>query len=327
MRALWQDVYGAPEAVLSVREVERPEVPDDGVLVRVHAASIHVGDCYVIQGLPKVMRPVFGLRRPKSAIPGTDIAGTIEAVGSAVEGWKPGDEVFGNCTGAFAEYAVTSASELVTKPDGLDFQSTSALGVSALTALEAIRDHLGVGPGQKVLVTGASGGVGSFAVQVAKSLGAEVTAVCSARNADLARSIGADHVIDYTSKDVTQGEERYDRILDNVGANSMSDMRKVLTPDGLLLSNGAPVGGWFGGLGNPLRGMFWSIVSKQQARPFISTYSQANGQALKELAEEGKIKPVIDEVYPLDDGIAAVAHVAAGHTQGKTIIDMRPASD
>ena len=327
MRALYQEVYGEPETVLSVRELERPEVPDDGVLVRVAAASIHVGDCFVIQGLPKAMRPIFGLRRPKSAIPGTDIAGTIEAVGSAVQDWEPGDEVFGNCTGAFAEYAVTSASELVAKPAGLDFESTSALGVSAQTALQAIRDRLGVEPGQKVLVTGASGGVGSFAVQVAKALGAEVTAVCSARNAELVESIGADHVIDYTSHDFTAGAERYDRILDNVAAHAMSDTRKALVPDGLLLSNGAPVSGWFGGLGNPLRAMLWSMVSKQQARPFVSTYSQADGQALKELVEEGKIKPVIDRVSPLDDGPAAVAHVATRHARGKTIITMGQAAD
>lgn len=327
MRALYQEVYGEPEVVLSVRELERPTMSDDGVLVRVAAASIHVGDCFVIQGLPKAMRPIFGLRRPRSAVPGTDIAGTVEAVGSAVQDLKPGDEVFGNCTGAFAEYAVASASELVAKPTGLDFEGTSALGVSAQTALQAIRDHLGVEPGQRVLVTGASGGVGSFAVQVAKALGAEVTAVCSARNAELAESIGADHVIDYTSQDFTAGADRYDRILDNVAAHSMSDTRKVLTPDGLLLSNGAPVSGWFGGLGNVFRSMLWSMVSKQQTRPFISTYSQADGQTLKELVEEGKIAPVIDRVSPLDDGPAAVAHVASGHTQGKTIITMGRAAD
>jgi NADPH:quinone reductase-like Zn-dependent oxidoreductase len=268
------------------------------------------------------MRPIFGLRRPKSAIPGTDIAGTVEAVGRSVEGWRPGDEVFGNCTGAFAEFAVAAASELVAKPAGIDFESTSALGVSAQTALQAIRDQLKVESGQKVLVTGASGGVGSFAVQVAKAFGAEVTAVCSARNAELVESIGADHVIDYGSEDFTTHAGRYDRILDNIAAHSMSDTRKALTPDGLLLSNGAPVGGWFGGLGNPLRAMLWSMVSKQQARPFVSTYSQADGQTLKEMAEEGKVKPVIDRVFSLDDGAAAVAHVATGHARGKTIISV-----
>ena len=322
MRALWQEVYGEPKAVLAIREVDQPAVADDGVLLRVHSASIHVGDCYVIQGLPKAMRPIFGLRRPKSAIPGTDLAGTIESVGSAVEDWQPGDEVFLSTTGAFAEYAAVSAADLVAKPEGLDFESASTLCVSAQTALQAMRDHLAVESGHKVLVTGASGGVGSFAVQVAKAFGAEVTAVCSARNAELVRSIGADHVIDYTSTDFTQGEERYDRILDNVGAHSMSDTRKVLTPDGLLLSNGAAVGGWFGGLGHVFRSMLWSVASKQQARPFVSTYSRADGEALKALVEEGKVKPVIDSVFPLDDGADAVAHVAAGHAQGKTIITM-----
>jgi NADPH:quinone reductase-like Zn-dependent oxidoreductase len=325
MRALYQEVYGEPEAVLAVREVDQPEVPDDGVLVRVHAASIHIGDCHVVRGLPKAMRPIFGLRRPKSPIPGTDIAGTVEAVGGGVSEWRPGDEVFGNCTGAFAEFAVASASELVAKPAGLDFESTSALGVSAQTALQAIRDQLRVEAGQKVLITGASGGVGSFAVQVAKALGAEVTAVCSGRNAELVESIGADHVIDYTAEDFTKGTERYDRILDNIGARSMSETRKALTPDGLLLSNGSPVGGWFGGLGNPLRALLWSMVSKQQARPFVSTYSRGDGETLKDLAEGGKVKPLIDRVFTLDEGAAAVAHVATGHGRGKTVITMAEA--
>ena len=322
MRALWQEVYGEPEAALSVREVDRPKVPDDGALVRVAAASIHIGDCHVIRGLPKAMRPIFGLRRPRSSIPGTDLAGTIDEVGPNVQGWKPGDEVFVTSTGAFAEYAVAKAADLVARPEGVDFERASTLCVSAQTALQAIRDHLGVQPGQTVLITGASGGVGSFAVQIAKAFGAEVTAVCSARNAELVRSIGADHVIDYTTQDFTRGEERYDRILDNVAAHSMSDTRSVLTPDGLLLSNGAPVHGWFGGLGNVFRSMLWSVASKQQARPFVSTYSQADGQTLKALAEEGKIRPVIDKIFPLDDGPAAVAHVAAGHSQGKTVITM-----
>ena len=246
----------------------------------------------------------------------------MEAVGGGVEDWQPGDEVFGNCTGAFAEYAVAAASELVAKPAGLDFERASALGVSAQTALQAIRDHLRVASGQQVLVTGASGGVGSFAIQVAKALGAEVTAVCSARNVELVESIGADHVIDYGAEDFTTHAGRYDRILDNVAAHSMPDTRKALAPDGLLLSNGAPVGGWFGGLGNVFRASLWSMVSKQQARPFVSTYSRADGQALKELAEEGKVKPVIDRVFSLDDGAAAVAHVATRHAQGKTIISM-----
>ena len=322
MRALVQEVYGEPEDVLSLREVEQPEVPDDGVLVRVAAASVHIGDCYVIRGVPKMMRPVFGLRRPRSPIPGTDIAGTVEAVGSAVSEWQPGDEVFGNCTGAFAEYAVTKADQLAGKPENLDLAQTSALGVSALTALQAIGDQLGVKAGQKVLITGASGGVGSFAVQIAKALGAEVTAVCSTRNIERVTSVGADHVIDYTTEDFTQGTERYDRILDNVAAHPLGATRSVLTPGGLLLSNGAPVGGWFGGLGNVVRSMLASLVNKQQARPFVSTYKQADGEALKALVEEGKITPLIDQTFPLDEGVAAVAHVASGHAQGKSVITM-----
>ena len=322
MRALVQEVYGEPEDVLSLREVEQPEVPDDGVLVRVAAASVHIGDCYVIRGVPKMMRPVFGLRRPRSPIPGTDIAGTVEAVGRAVSEWQPGDEVFGNCTGAFAEYAVTKSDQLAGKPENLDCAQTSALGVSALTALQAIGDHLGVKAGQKVLITGASGGVGSFAVQIAKALGAEVTAVCSTRNIERVTSVGADHVIDYTTEDFTQGTERYDRILDNVAAHPLGATRSVLTPGGLLLSNGAPVGGWFGGLGNVVRSMLASLVNKQQARPFVSTYKQADGEALKALVEEGKITPLIDQTFPLDEGVAAVAHVASGHAQGKSVITM-----
>ena len=322
MRALVQEVYGEPEDVLSLREVEQPEVPDDGVLVRVAAASVHIGDCYVIRGVPKMMRPVFGLRRPRSPIPGTDIAGTVEAVGSAVSEWQPGDEVFGNCTGAFAEYAVTKADQLTGKPENLDLAQTSALGVSALTALQAIGDQLGVKAGQKVLVTGASGGVGSFAVQIAKSMGAEVSAVCSTRNIERVTSIGADHVIDYTAEDFTQGSERYDRILDNVAAHSLGATRGALAPDGLLSSNGAPVGGWFGGLSHVIKAMLSSMVNKQQARPFLSTYSQADGEALKVLVEEGKVAPLMDKTFPLDDGVAAVAHVATGHAQGKTAITM-----
>jgi NADPH:quinone reductase-like Zn-dependent oxidoreductase len=322
MRALFQEVYGEPEAVLSVREVERPEVPADRVLVRVHAASIHIGDCHVIRGVPKSMRLIFGLRRPKSPIPGTDIAGTVEAVGASVRGWKPGDEVFGNCTGGFAEYALAKPDELVRKPENLDYAGASAVGVSAQTALQALRDQLGVKPGHTVLVTGASGGVGSFAVQIAKALGAEVTAVCSSRNVERVAALGADHVIDYSAEDFTRGSERYDRILDQVAAHSMGETRQALKPDGILLSNGAPVGGWFGGLDSVVRALLTSLVNKQQAKPFVSTYRRSDGEALKALVEEGKLRPLMDQIYPLDEGPAAVAHVAGGHAQGKTVITM-----
>ena len=322
MRALYQEVYGEPEAVLSVREVSQPEVPEDGVLVRVTAASIHIGDCYVIRGLPKSMRPIFGLRRPRSVVPGTDMAGTVEVVGGSVTAWQPGDEVFGNCTGAFAEYAVAKADELAAKPHNLDLQRASALGVSAQTALQALRDHLDVKSGHSVLITGASGGVGSFAVQIAKSFGADVTAVCSTRNVERVTALGADHVIDYTAQDFTAGDERYDRILDNVGAQPMARVRGVLASDGRLLSNGAPVSGWFGGLGNVARAALPSMVNRQQARPFVSTYRQADAQALTAHSEAGELSPLLDRDLPLDDGVAAVARVASGHAQGKTLITM-----
>ncbi|MEX1295994.1 MAG: NAD(P)-dependent alcohol dehydrogenase [Candidatus Limnocylindrales bacterium] len=322
MRALFQDVYGEPEEVLSVREVEQPTFPDDGVLVRVHAASIHIGDCFVVRGVPKAMRPVFGLRRPKAEIPGMDLAGTVEAVGSAVTTVKAGDEVFGNGSGTFAEYAVAKADKLAPKPESLSFEEAAALGVSAQTALQALRDQLKVEAGMKVLVIGASGGVGSFAVQIAKSMGAEVTGVCSTPNVEMVRSLGADHVIDYKTEDYVGSSERYDRILDNVAARPMGQVRKLLTPEGKLLSNGAPVQGWFGGLGNVIRGLTVSMVNKQQARPFISVSTGEDARALAELVEAGKLKPAIGRTFSLDEGPQAVAYVATGHGQGKTVITM-----
>ena len=320
MRALFQEVYGEPEAVLSVREVDRPELPEDGVLVRVHAASIHIGDCHVIRGVPKSMRAVFGLRRPRNPIPGMDLAGVVEAVGSSASGVTVGDEVFGNGTGAFAEYAVAKPGKLAPKPVSLSFAEAAALGVSAQTALQALRDQLRIEPGQRLLVIGASGGVGSFAVQIAKTMGAEVTGVCSTRNVEMVRSLGADRVIDYKTEDYIGSNERYDRILDNVAAYPMGQMRQLLTPEGRLLSNGASVSGWFGGVDNVVRALLTSIINKQQLRPFISESTGADALALKALVDEGKLKPAMDRTFSLDEGPQAVAHVASGHAQGKTAI-------
>lgn len=322
MRALYQEVYGEPEQVLRVREIDQPAVPDDGVLVRVAAASVHIGDCHVARGVPKAMRPVFGLRRPKAAVPGMDLAGTVEAVGSAVTTVKAGDEVFGSGTGAFAEHAVAKAEMLAPRPESLSLEEASALGVSAQTALQALRDQLEVEPGMKVLVVGASGGVGSFAVQIAKSMGAEVTGVCSTPNVEMVRSLGADHVIDYRTEDYIGSSERYDRILDNVSAYPMGQMRKLLKPEGKLLSNGAPVGGWFGGFGSVFKALASSMVNKQQARPFISVSTGADARALAALVNEGKLRPAIGRTFSLDEGPQAVAHVATGHGQGKTVITM-----
>jgi NADPH:quinone reductase-like Zn-dependent oxidoreductase len=325
MKAIVQDHYGSAEDVLELQETDKPTAKADEVLVRVHAASIHAGDCLVMQGLPKVMRPVFGLRRPKYRIPGTDVAGTVEALGADVTQFQPGDEVFGWCKGAFAEHVPIAADALALKPANLTFEQASAIGVSAFTALQGLRDKLKVQPGQKVLITGASGGVGTFAVQIAKSFGAEVTGVCSTRNVDMVRSIGADDVIDYSKEDFTQTDPKYDLILDNVGKRSLSDTRRPLVHSGTLLSSGAPVSGWFGGLGHVIKALVQSLYVRQQAAPFVSLPNKDDLATLKGLAEAGKIVPVIDQAYPLSDGAKAMAHVAEGHTQGKTVITVSSA--
>lgn len=323
MKGIVQTGFGNPDEVLRIAEVERPEVADDGVLVRVRAASIHIGAVYGVRGLPKAMRPMFKKFIADSGVIGQNIAGVVEAVGPQVTDVAVGDEVFGSCTGAFAEYAATTSEAVAPKPPNLTFEQAAAIGVSAFTALQALRTHGNLQEGQHVLVTGASGGVGTFAVQIAKTMGAEVTGVCSTRNLDLVRSIGADHVIDYTTDDFTRGQPRYDLILDNVGAQSLKDMRRVLTADGLLLANGAPAPtGWFGGLGHPLRVAVASLFSKQLGRPFLSMENEEDLRTLHDLAAAGGITPVIDHVYPLDEGVEAVASVGAGHNQGTSVIAM-----
>lgn len=321
MQGIIQTGFGDPREVLTIGEVDTPEVADDGVLVRVRAASIHIGAVYGVRGFPRVMRPVFKSVIADSGVIGQNMAGIVEAVGSDVTGVAVGDEVFGSSKGAFAEYAATTPRALAPKPADLTFEQASAIGVSAFTALQALRTHGDLQEGQHVLITGASGGVGTFAVQIAKAIGAEVTGVCSTRNIDLVRSIGADHVIDYTHEDFTEGEPRYDLILDNVGAHSLKDMRGVLAPDGLLLANGAPAPtGWFGGLGHPLRVTVSSVFSKQQGRSFVSKENEEDLETLREMAEAGSIRPVIDRVFPFEDGVDAVAFVGEGHNRGTSVI-------
>ena len=322
MKAIVQDKFGSPRDVLKLTEIDTPTCGDDEVLVQVHAASIHIGDYYTIAGLPYVMRPMFSAMRAKNRVPGTDIAGTVEAVGDEVTRFRPGDEVFGSYKGAFAEYACFPERSLASKPDNLTFEQASTIGVSALTALQALRDRGELQPGQKVLITGASGGVGTFAVQIAKTLGAEVTGVCSTRNMDMVRSIGADHVIDYTQDDFTEGDRRYDLILDNVGSRSLSQTRRALTTTGTLLANGARVGGWFGGLANPIAAFASSLFVRQQGRPFVSTSNPEDLAALEELAVAGKLTPILDSPYPLNRTPDAVAHVGEGHARGKTVITL-----
>jgi NADPH:quinone reductase-like Zn-dependent oxidoreductase len=317
MQAIVQDTYGSAE-VIHLENIDKPEIADDEVLVRVQAASVHVGDWILMTGSPWVMRLATGLRRPKNRVPGTDFAGTVEAVGTHVKELRPGDEVFGWGPGAFAEFASASEAHFIKKPANLTFEQASAVGVSATTALQLLRDDGKVQPGQKVLINGASGGVGTFAVQIAKAFGAEVTGVTSTKNVDMVHAIGADHVIDYTRDDFTTGPERYDLILDNVGNKSMARTRRALSPTGTLISNG---GGHAGGkLGRTVRAMLASMVVRQQASPSVKTQNHDDLVALKGLVEAGKVTPVIDRTYPLPETPAAIGHVAAGHTRGTVVI-------
>jgi NADPH:quinone reductase-like Zn-dependent oxidoreductase len=319
MQAIIQDSYGSSET-LSLGTVPTPEIGADEVLVRVHAASIHVGDWVLMTGSPFVMRFATGLRKPKNRVPGTDVAGTVEKVGSAVTGLRAGDEVFGWGAGAFAEYLRAPASQFIAKPANLTFEQAAAVGVSATTALQLLRDDGKVRPGLKVLVNGASGGVGTFAVQIAKALGAEVTGVTSTKNVELVRSIGADHVIDYTRDDFTAGGPRFDLILDNVGNHSMARVRRALTPTGTLISNGG--GHADGKLGRTIRAMLVSMLVRQQAAPSIKTQNRDDLVALKALVEAGSVTPVIDSTYPLTRTPEAIARVASGRTRGTIVIAM-----
>jgi NADPH:quinone reductase-like Zn-dependent oxidoreductase len=319
MQAITQDSYGSQE-VLKLADVDVPQIGDDEVLVRVHAASIHLGDWILMTGSPFVMRLATGLRKPKNRVPGTDVAGTVEAVGKDVSGLRQGDEVFGWCAGAFAQYARATEDHFIKKPASITFEQAAAVGVSASTALQLLRDDGKIQPGQKVLINGASGGVGTFAVQIAKAFGAEVTGVTSTKNVELVRSIGADHVIDYTQHDFTEDAVRYDLILDNVGNHSMARTRAVLTPRGTLISNGG--GHSDGKLGRTVRTMLVSMFVRQQASPTVKTQNHDDLIALKGLIEAGQITPVIGGTYPLREVPTAIGQVAAGHARGTLVISV-----
>jgi NADPH:quinone reductase-like Zn-dependent oxidoreductase len=316
MKAIVQNDYGPPD-VLELKEVDRPVPKDNEVLVRVQAAAIHVGDYFTMLGVPFAVRMVAGMPKPKNYVPGYDVAGCVEAVGKDVTGLEPGDEVFGACQGACAEYACTAQEMFVLKPDNATFQQAAAVPTSALAALHGLRDAGKVQPGHKVLINGASGGVGTFAVQIAKSFGAEVTGVCSTRNLDMVRSIGADHVIDYTQEDFTQGGPRYDLILDNVANRSFSDCRRALTPEGTFIPNSGNAG-----MGFVIKAFVLSIFLRQQGRPFLSSPNHEDLVVLKDLLESGKVTPVIDRTYPLSQTPEAMAYVGKGHARGKVVIDV-----
>ena len=319
MKAIVQSRYGSPD-LLRLEEIAKPVVKDDEVLVRVHAAAVNIGDWHLLRGVPYVMRLMFGLRAPRRRTPGLDIAGQVEAVGGNVKQLRAGDEVFGWCKGAFAEYACTAENNLLPKPTNLTLEQAAAVGDSALTALAAVRDQGKVRPGQRVLINGASGGVGTFAVQIAKSFGANVTAVCSTRNIDLVRSLGADHVIDYTNEDFTQSAERYDVMLDLVGNRSLSDCRRALTPRGTYVLVGVKdMGRWFG-LDRQFKALLLSPAVSQRMRVFVARHNKDDLAVLKELVETGKVAPVIDRHYPLSDTPDALRYQGEGHAHGKIVI-------
>lgn len=320
MRAIIQDTYGSPD-VLQLRDVPTPAIKNNEALVRVAAAAVHPGDLFLMEGVPYALRAAFGLRGPRQKIPGLDLAGTVEVVGRDVSGLRPGDEVFGNGKGTCAEYTAASADALAPKPAGLAFDQAAAVPTSAVAALRGLRDVGKVQPGQKVLINGASGGVGTFAVQIAKALGAEVTGVCGTRSVDLVRSIGADDVIDYTQEDFTQGGRRYDLILDNVANHSLSDLRGALTPSGTLLPNsGRSKGRWFGPLGRTALALLSSPFIRNQGRPFVAVVKTKDLADLTDLIDAGKLTPVIDRTYPLVETPQALRYVSDGHAHGKVTI-------
>jgi NADPH:quinone reductase-like Zn-dependent oxidoreductase len=319
MQAIVHSRYGPPDA-LELKDIDKPVVTDDAVLVRVHAAAVGKGDWLTVRGLPYVARLRYGLPKPKHPVPGFDVAGRVEAVGSNVTRPQPGDEVFGWCDGAFAEYASVPQSQLAPKPTNLTFEQAAAVPISGFAALQALRDTGGVQPGQTVVIIGASGGVGNFAVQLAKAFGAEVTGVCSTKSADLVRSIGADHVIDYTQQDFTRTGQRYDLILEMAGNRALADLRRALTAKGTLVLVGGSGGRWFMGTGRTLRAVALSPFVGQRLRSFFSKPRGADLVVLKELIEAGKLTPVIDRVFPLSETPEAIRYVGERSTQGKTVI-------
>jgi NADPH:quinone reductase-like Zn-dependent oxidoreductase len=314
--------YGPPD-VLELEEVDEPVVEDDEVLVGVRAASINPRDWHFLRGLPTIMRPL-GLRRPKNGVLGSDVAGQVEAVGKTVTRFRPGDEVFAHVlAGAFAEYTCVSEEVLGLKPANLTFEQAAAVPLAALTALQGLRDYGRIQAGQKVLIIGASGGVGTFAVQLAKSFGAEVTGVCSTRNVDLVRSIGADHVIDYTQEDFTQGGQKYDLIFQLAGTRSPADCRRALTSKGtLVLSSGESDGRWIGPIDRIMKAVVLSPFVSQRLGTFEAKRSKEDLQVLKELIEAGKVSPVIDRTYPLSEVPEAIRYLEEGHARGKVVITL-----
>ena len=319
MKAICYHRYGSPD-VLQLENVDKPVIDDDGVLVRVHAASVNALDWHYLRGLPYIARMSFGLRKPKSHILGADLAGHVEEVGRNVTGLKPGDEVFGGAGGTFAEYVSGRERHFAPKPANLTFEQAAAVPIAATTALQALRDKGQLRPGQKVLINGAGGGVGSFAVQIAKAFGAKVVAVSGTENVEMVRSIGADRVIDHTQEDFTRDGQRYDLICDIGGNRSLSDCRRALTPEGRLVLVGAGSGRWVGPFLRPVAGALRSRFISQRMLPFLAQQTRDDLLVLKELIEAGRIVPVIDRAFPLPEAANAIRYLEAGHVRGKVVV-------
>ncbi|MGY0236732.1 NAD(P)-dependent alcohol dehydrogenase [Longispora urticae] len=319
MKAIVRSTYGPPD-VLELRDVEVPAVGDDEVLVRVRAAGVNPYDWHHVTGRPYIMRLGRGLRMPRQQETGVDLAGTVEAVGGAVTRFRPGDEVFGMKGGAFAEYVAVPADRLAAKPVNLTFEQAAAVPMAAITALQALRDAGGIRPGQRVLVNGASGGVGSFAVQIARSLGAEVTAVCATRNVETVRALGVDRVVDRTREDYVRSGP-FDLVLDVAGDRTLADRRRALTPTGTLVVVGGPKRNrWIGPLGSLLRANLASRFTDQRLVGMLAKVNHVDLECLRDLIEAGRVAPVIERTYPLREAAEAVRYVAAGHTRGKVVL-------
>jgi NADPH:quinone reductase-like Zn-dependent oxidoreductase len=323
MKAIVYRCYGGPD-VVKLEDVAKPALADDRLLVKVRAASVNPLDWHYMRGKPYIMRGAVGVGVPEDIRLGVDFAGTVEAVGKGVKRFKAGDDVFGGADGAFAEYVTVRADgPVVLKPVNLTFEQAAAVPVAAVTALQALRDKGNVQSGQKVLINGASGGVGPYAVQIAKALGAEVTAVCSTRNVATARSIGADHVIDYTREDFTRGSQRYDLIIDSVGSHSLSEYRRVLNPKGALVMVGGPSDDpWLGPLWASIRAFLVAPFVSQKLIFMLADLKEGDLEMLRHLMETGKLTSVIDRRYKLSETAAAIGYVEQGHARGKVIIDI-----
>lgn len=321
MKAIVQDTYGSAD-VLELRDIDKPEAGHGEVLVRVHAAGVDRGAWHLMTGLPYPIRLAgVGFRAPKNKVLGSEVAGQVEAVGRDVTRFRPGDEVMGTCHGAFAEYACGKQDRLAAKPANLGFDQAAAVPISGSTALQALRDRGRVQAGQSVLIAGASGGVGSFAVQLAKAFDTEVTGVCSTSKIDLVRSLGADHVIDYAHEDFTDGRHRYDLVLDIGGNTPVTRLRRALIPEGTLVIVGGENGGrWLGGLQRQVQALVMSPFVRQRLRVFIAREHYEELETLTELIEAGKVTPALDRTYPLSDAPQAIRYLEQGHARGKVVI-------